>query len=461
MRDKELKLYEAITNIDDKLLVRPQKSKVNWLRIVAIAAMFVMIIGIGAVALGKENKLKIDDTPSIENPIPEVTDIPEETAPISDSYVTDVPKTDQPVDNTTIENPVTENTENSEDEPLLDLPIIPFSFNHGGTGFEGYNVYDISELVNANPADVYNVPNKLPVYKNNIYYSYPDHITLGADYDAMVAILEEYAAKLDITDYDIKTDEPDEERKEKIIKYLSPEGKELASMEHFNLNLAWIETEDIKIEVDIHFRVSIYYKNGEELPEDLNFNFYSSYDELSDIAEYISEEYSLYFEDMESPTTNIYGGYFSFISYKNEYDLGFFDNSGSDVDKILNYNFKSVRFSSNSDGKLWIIRPDREINAELLGDYPTISYEEAEKMLYEGKYMTTVTEFTVTEDSVVEKAELVYRSGGEEEYYLPYYKFYIDIGRDREGMKTYSAFYVPAIAPEYLENVEVWDGQFN
>ncbi len=460
MRDKELKLYEAITNIDDKLLVRPQKSKVNWLKIVAVAAMFAIILGLSATALVRENKLKIDDTPSIENPVTDVTDISEEISSVSDNPVTNVPETDQPVDNTTIENPVTENTESSEDRPLLDLPIIPFSFNHGDMGFEGYNVYDISELVNANPADVYKAPEKLPVYKNNIYYSYPDHITLGADYDAMVAILEEYAAKLDITDYEIKTDEPDEERKEKIIKFLSPEGKELASMEHFDLYTVWIDTEDIRLTVSVHLSSSITFTNGIDMPDDLNFNYYSSYEDLVAVAEYIADEYSIYLEGMENPTMNIHGGDRN-IYGEQRFDLEFFDNSGSDVDRIINYNFKSVSFSPNDEGKLWIIRSDREINAELLGDYPTISYEEAEKMLYEGKYMTTVTEFTVTEDSVVEKAELVYRSGGEEEYYLPYYKFYIDIGRDREDMKTYSAFYVPAIAPEYLENVEVWDGQFN
>ncbi len=448
MRDKELKLYDAITNIDDKLLEKPQRAKVNWLKIVAIAAMFAIIVGIGATALGRDNKLPIDDSPDIEKPVTEVTD------------TTDI---EPPVDSTTATSPVTEITENTdspESDPPLDLPLIPLSFNNGGMGFEGYMVYDISELVNANPADIYSLPERLPVYKNNIYYSYPDHITLGIDYEAMESLLMEYADRFGITDYEIKTDEPDEEQKEKIIKYLSPEGKELASMEHFNLYTMWIETEDIKVSVNVHLGVSIRYKNGIELPENLNFGHYSSYEDMCEVAEYIGEEYSLFFEGMENPTLNIFGGDYN-IFKEQGYDIQFFDNSGSDVDRIINYNFKSVSFLPNDEGKLWIIRPDSEINGEKLGDYPIITYEEAEAMLYEGKYLTTVTDYAVSENSIVEKAELIYRTGGEEEYYLPYFRFYIDIDREVEGMKTYGAFYVPAVEPEYLENVAVWDGHFN
>ncbi len=402
MRDKELKLYDAITNIDDKLLEKPKQTKMNWLKIVAVAAMLAIIVGIGAVTLGRDNKIPIDDNPYVENPVTENT----------------------------------ENKDNPENNPPIDLPVIPLIFNYGGMGFEGYTVYDISELVNANPADIYNLPERLPVYKNRITYSFPDHITLGADYDAMESLLREYAEKLGITDYEIKTDEPDEEQKQNIIKYLSPEGKELASMEHFNLYTVSIETDEVDLSVDIHLRVSIYFKNGVELPENLNFGHHSDYDEMSAVAEYIGDEYSVFFEDMENPTVNIYSGDYNIFN-EQSYDIQFFDNSGSDVDRIINYNFKSVSFSPNDEGKLWIIRPDREINGDKLGDYPIMSYEEALDMLYEGKYLTTVTDYTVNENSIVEKAELIYRTGGEEEYYLPYYRLYIDFNKEVEGMKTY------------------------
>ncbi len=402
MRDKELKLYDAITNIDDKLLEKPKQTKMNWLKIVAVAAMLAIIVGIGAVTLGRDNKIPIDDNPYVENPVTENT----------------------------------ENKDNPENNPPIDLPVIPLIFNYGGMGFEGYMVYDISELVNANPADIYNLPERLPVYKNRITYSFPDHITLGADYDAMESLLREYAEKLGITDYEIKTDEPDEEQKQNIIKYLSPEGKELASMEHFNLYTVSIETDEVDLSVDIHLRVSIYFKNGVELPENLNFGHHSDYDEMSAVAEYIGDEYSVFFEDMENPTVNIYSGDYNIFN-EQSYDIQFFDNSGSDVDRIINYNFKSVSFSPNDEGKLWIIRPDREINGDKLGDYPIMSYEEALDMLYEGKYLTTVTDYTVNENSIVEKAELIYRTGGEEEYYLPYYRLYIDFNKEVEGMKTY------------------------
>ena len=61
------------------------------------------------------------------------------------------------------------------------------------------------------------------------------------------------------------------------------------------------------------------------------------------------------------------------------------------------------------------------------------------------------------------KVELVYRTGEREGYFLPYYRFYLELPsmEEEDGLKTYGAFYVPAVRPEYLEGVPVWDGSFN
>ncbi len=400
MKSKELKLFEGIGRIDDKIIDEANSVKRKGLTVmkwIAIAACLALVLGIGGFTLHRAE--------------------------------------------------------------LNKLPIIDFEEMSVGMGFESYLLNDINDLVSANPIAVYDVPRRLPVYTNKITYSYPDHISLGADYDAMVKILTEYAQKLGITDYVIESDEPNEERKQNIVKYLSPEGQELASMEHFNLNNVWINTDEIEIQVDIYLRVTVTYKNGIELPEDISFGRYSSFEELSEAAEYIKDEFAFYLEDMKKPTANIYGGAYLFEGPS--YDLEFFDNSGSEVDRMVNYSFKTVSFTPNSDGKLWIVRINPEINGDKLGNYPTISYEEAEKMLYEGKYLTTVMDYAVTENSVIEKAELVYRTSVEESTFLPYYKFYIDIEQEQDGMKKYCAFYVPAISPEYLGEVEIWDGTFN
>lgn len=64
----------------------------------------------------------------------------------------------------------------------------------------------------------------------------------------------------------------------------------------------------------------------------------------------------------------------------------------------------------------------------------------------------------------IAKAELVYRSGPLEEMLIPYYRFYVLLPEEElsgEGLKSYGAYYVPAIEDEYIENMPVYDGHFN
>ena len=58
-----------------------------------------------------------------------------------------------------------------------------------------------------------------------------------------------------------------------------------------------------------------------------------------------------------------------------------------------------------------------------------------------------------------------YRTGSREQLLLPYYRFYVRLpDTDMEyadGLQLYGAYYVPAIADAYLENMPVYDGRFN
>lgn len=45
---------------------------------------------------------------------------------------------------------------------------------------------------------------------------------------------------------------------------------------------------------------------------------------------------------------------------------------------------------------------------------------------------------------------------------MPYYCFYVELPEEeRDGLKTYGAYYVPAVEKEYLTNMPLWDGSFN
>jgi len=46
---------------------------------------------------------------------------------------------------------------------------------------------------------------------------------------------------------------------------------------------------------------------------------------------------------------------------------------------------------------------------------------------------------------------------------MPYYKFLVEMPTMEleNGLKTFGAFYVPAVKGEFLENMPLWDGNFN
>ena len=72
-------------------------------------------------------------------------------------------------------------------------------------------------------------------------------------------------------------------------------------------------------------------------------------------------------------------------------------------------------------------------------------------------------------DKYVKKVELVYLTDVFEAYFMPYYKFYVELPEEKEvtdskgdiEMKTYGAYYVPAFESRYISNMPVYDGTFN
>ena len=102
--------------------------------------------------------------------------------------------------------------------------------------------------------------------------------------------------------------------------------------------------------------------------------------------------------------------------------------------------------------------------AETLGDYPIVSADEARQRLRAGNYQTSAP-CALPEDADIAGEELVYRTGSREQLLLPYYRFYVRLpDTDMEyadGLQLYGAYYVPAIADAYLENMPVYDGRFN
>lgn len=374
---------------------------------------------------------------SLSKPLPEISKIPVQTLP---------DETDKAL----------ERTLPSE---TADLPLLTITEDTGeGMGFEGYLAYDISELVNANPWNEDMEIAALPVYQNPIVYK--DFCVMsGADFGKMEEFLLEIAERLGMeTDNLVITDDaPNEEEQEAIRRKAEgnlPEG-------YFNPRRLITEAEGIRIEVDVTMSAKLEFDPAIALPDQYHFEE-QSYENIVSAAKYLQEE----FKDligMENPQTDIYDGDYN-IYGQQSYGLAFFDKGGTDEENLINYNFNRISFVANEEGGLWIVRIRRPDLSKKAGDYPVINVRQAKELLLNGKYITSVP-YEFPGESYIAKAELVYRTGEAEQYYVPYYRFYVEIpeekGRAGEGMKTYGAYYVPAVESTYISNMPVWDGGFD
>lgn len=340
------------------------------------------------------------------------------------------------------------------------LPMLSIAENTSDDmGFEGHMAYDISELVNNNPWSEASQPSALPVYRNPLSYDGPFHVT-GADFGKMREFLIAIAGRLgiDTNSLTITDDEPDEEEKRIVTEKMEgdvPEG-------YFNPTELIAKADGIEITVDRTMRAVVSFEPAISLSKKYNFTDGASYEETVAVAEYLKEKYQALIQ-MKNPQINICGGGYSRYDtgYQQEYQIEFYDKGENDTDTIINYNFNNIAFSCDDDGKLYLASICQPDLSQKMGDYPVINTEKAKELLLKGNYITTVP-YKLPDKKFIVKTELVYRTGAREEYFMPYYCFYVELQEEEcDGLKTYGAYYVPAVEKEYLTNMPLWDGSFN
>ena len=163
---------------------------------------------------------------------------------------------------------------------------------------------------------------------------------------------------------------------------------------------------------------------------------------------------------MKKPTLNIFGGDYDY-NLNQSYNIQFYEGRGSLTEQILNYNFNPVAFYCNGEGKLFLARIFHGNFSQKLGDYPIIDTAEATRLLLEGRYYTTIHE-EIPKEEYIRKVELIYRTGDYEEYFLPYYCFFVELPdyeyRPKNGTNGYGIYYVPAVDDAYISNLSVGTG---
>ena len=325
---------------------------------------------------------------------------------------------------------------------LPDLPLITIENNGvSGMGFEAYDVNDISELVNANPWKESLKLDSLPVYRNPLTFdknhqaSSPD-----ADPDKMQALLLEVADRLGIDTANATI--------EQTFFY--------DNYPPYNLE---IKDDGLTVTVDQDLSAYVSFEPAIPLPEEYNYVYGASYDEINAVAKYLKTKYSNLII-LDNPQTNICGGDYDFDGHQ-LYNVEFFEGSDDIIERIVNYNFNRVEFYSHNNelSGLRIYKPDL---SKKVGDYPIITVDEAYELLADGQYASS-SPYELPGLEYVKKVELIYRNGLYESYYMPYYCFYAELPEEQRehGLTVYGAYYVPAVVSSYITNMPTYDGRFN
>lgn len=324
-----------------------------------------------------------------------------------------------------------------------ELPTLPVSMGPslGGYGFEGYYVRDISDLKNTSPSQIGSLPDTLPVFRNATG-GYP-----------LQAATEEYKAKM-------------------LTLCRSVAGR--LGWDAENMTVVWDErngglvpttvtatgADGVKIEVDQFMTVTITYPDRGGPLSEKNSLVLRTYDDAYKLAEKLLAEYRGLM-GFSSPQICITGGYYN-IDGEQSYDIAFVETGGTQTEELLEFFFHGAEFFCNEDGEPRIIRLRCTDLSDKVGDYPIITAQQAQAQLVAGHYITSCG-WEMPGEAYIRKVELVYRTGEYDEYFMPYYRFYVELLEEApvEGCMHLAAYYVPAVAEEYLAPLSTWDGRFN
>lgn len=326
--------------------------------------------------------------------------------------------------------------------PALEKLRIP-DLVSGGMGFEGYLYYRAAELENGNPWHEGMALSSLPVYRNAAYDASGLGIAKGLDEAQMRALLDSAVSALGAAVRSVET--------------VTAEGADTVT----ELRAA-TDRGELRAQADGTL-VYLLPDGGLALPDGYTFDAGSTTDdEARKAITYLAERYSALLR-MGAPVPVTGGDYNIYGEYRRTYAV--YDAGETDAEGIVNYNLCSASFVPTEDGRLGSIRIRNALAAaDTLGDYPIVSADEARQRLRAGNYQTSAP-CALPEDADIAGVELVYRTGSHEQLLLPYYRFYVRLpDTDMEyadGLQLYGAYYVPAIADAYLENMPVYDGRFN
>jgi len=293
----------------------------------------------------------------------------------------------------------------------------------GGDVLAWLLAYDIMEILGEHPFMADSIPETMAVYKNK-------YVTDGAG--VPLAPLTENEM--------LELGKPVSDRL----------GENIIEVEKgHNNNHLHIICEGIDIYVSGNGNVSVEFDKSFKLPMEID----GSRESYITAVNYVAEELKplLLLCGVENPTPLISHDYT--FDGERSYDCNLVDADDSSSSVGL-YFMNGYLHRITWDSYKWSM-------GEILGKYPTISYDEAKQLLLAGQWYSIVPLEEPIDESDIVGAVIGYKTQCYDEVFMPFYAFYVDVTDRSEvampsetielRLKNYATYIVPAIEAEYLK----------
>ena len=179
--------------------------------------------------------------------------------------------------------------------------------------------------------------------------------------------------------------------------------------------------------------------------------------------EYLLQEHQLLsYGSTEEKISGVYRTY-SIEGELLDEDIRSYYKSGDLADNIVAFNLQS-HHESKGDNYTSSSSDDLISASVRLGDYPIITWHQAQKKLLDGEYVTSADESQIIGGKLTKEAiadvDLIYYTDGNPELYVPYYRFYVKYYSGGSENQRYAYFYVCAVYDRYLKDYEKFDGSY-
>lgn len=313
----------------------------------------------------------------------------------------------------------------SESLPKISLDDHPA----GGFGYQAFEYFSPSDIVDGNPWEETCALTSLPVFQNPLSYD-DEYKVSGYSLHNMKTELYTVAERLNIS-----------QTKLHVLQYVTPYDARVKA-----------DTDAYEITVAQNMETQISFKSPELLPEDLRSLSLDCYENNVKIAAYIRKTYADLI-DMDDPQLDVTGGDCDIYGQK-EYMIRFYDKGETITQSIQNFNFGAITFYI-WEGRVDTVRIQHTDLTKKIGDYPVISVAEAEKLLRNGNYISFFPTELIKEKLNIVKCSLIYQTESDNQYFVPYYCFYVELDKETQanGASSYGICYVPAISSTYIESM--------